>query len=120
VTDDKKPVDITLRRIQQRKAKGEQPYSDPLLQAADEISTLYGRLATRMPTKDLLVALYLAERALYTVLRQAIGEVHTNEIRTQAVEQACTQYSMAWPEHERRGTVFDKPDSDDEPPKPTG
>lgn len=117
--DRDKVVDISLRRTQQRKSRGEQPYDDPILQAADEVSALYGRMAMRMVTKDLLVSIYLAERALYTVLRQSVGEGHTNELRNQAVEEACTKYAMSWPEHERRPTVFDK-DPDDEPPEPTG
>ena len=122
MSDDPKVVDIGLRRIQQRKERGEEPYDDPILKAADEMTELYGRLAMRLPAKELLVALYLSERALYTVLRQSVGEGHTDDIRKQAIEEACRKYSMAWPEHEDRGTVFDakRVDTEDEPPKPTG
>jgi len=127
MTDDpKKVVDISLRRVQQRKSRGEQPYDDPILQSADEISGLYGRLAMRMPTRDLLVSIYLAERALYTALRHAIGASHADDVKFQAIEQACNQYSLQWPEHENRETVFDKEriegygDREDEPPDSTG
>lgn len=113
MTDDpKKVVDISLRRIQQRRDRGEELYDDPVLQAADEISAFYGRLAIRMPTQDLLSSIYLAERALYMVLRHAIGDAHTDEVRKQAIDKACTQYSMQWPKHEERPTVFER---DDEP-----
>ena len=40
--DDPKVVDIGLRRIQQRKERGEEPYDDPILKAADEMTELYG------------------------------------------------------------------------------
>lgn len=119
MTDDsKKVVDINLRRIQQRKARGEQPYEDPVIQAADEISTLYGKLATRMQTQELLASIYLAERALYIVLRHAIGDAHTDEVRKQAIDRACTRYTMQWPEYEERSTVFerDKTGGDDDIP----
>jgi hypothetical protein len=88
------------------------------MKAADEITELYGRIGARMSAVDLLVAIYLGERALYTVLRSAVGPGHTDDIRKQAIQRACTEYALH-DEHAPDVTVFDeKPD--DEPTKPTG
>ena len=114
--EDDKVTSLVARRTQQRKAKGEEVYKDPVMKAADEISALYGRLGSRMDAEKLLVAIYLAERALYVVLRSAVGPGHTNDIRKQAIERACKEYSLH-DEHVPDVTVFDEEPDD---PKPTG
>ena len=117
--EDDKVTSLVARRTQQRKARGEDINpDDPIMKAADEITALYGRVGSRMNAEDLLVALYLSERALYTVLRKAVGKGHTDDIRKQAIRRACEEYSLQ-EQHVPDETVFDG-DTDDVPTKPTG
>jgi hypothetical protein len=118
--EDDKVTSLVARRTQQRKQRGEVVHKDdPIMKAADEITELYGRIGARMSAEDLLVAIYLGERALYTVLRRAVGKGHTDIIRQQAIQRACKEYALH-DEHAPDTTVFDKDTGDDEPPKPTG
>lgn len=118
--EDDKVTSLVARRTQQRKQRGEAVHKDdPIMKAADEITELYGRIGSRMSAEELLVAIYLGERALYTVLRSAVGSGHTDSIRKQAIQRACTEYNLH-DEHAPQVTVFDEEKPDDEPPKPTG
>jgi hypothetical protein len=88
--DDNLVNTFVARRVLQRKQAGEDPYAtDSVLQAADEITELYGRLSTRLSATDTLAAIHLAERALYTVLTSAVGVVHAADIEADARQRAA-------------------------------
>lgn len=84
---------------------------DPILTAADEVTQLYGSLAMRMSAEDVLVSIFLSERALYAVLRGAVGKENLDAIRKAAIERAVKRYSID-DESVPDNNVFDK-DKDD-------
>lgn len=107
MTNEKKVVGTFLAKRKKQMATRD----DPILVAADEVTQLYGRLSMRLSAEDVLVVIYLAERALYTVLRGAVGKENLDTIRKNAIERAVKRYAIedgCVPDE----TVFDK-DKDD-------
>jgi hypothetical protein len=93
--DEKVVNDFVARRTHQRKQAGEKVYDgQPIMEAADDITKLFGTLATRLSAEDLLVAIYLSERALYAVIRASVGEGHTDDIRKSAIRRATKEFSL--------------------------
>jgi hypothetical protein len=67
---------------------------DPVINAADEVTQLYGRLSMRLSAEEVLVAIFLSERALYAVLRGAVGKERLDTIRKEAIQRAVHRYAI--------------------------
>ena len=67
---------------------------DPILHAADEVTQLYGKLSMRMSAEDVLVSIFLSERALYAVLRASVGKENLDSVRKAAIHRAVHRYSI--------------------------
>jgi len=104
---------FVARRAFQRKEAGEALHEEgTILDSADKISQVFGSLACSLGTEDLLVSIFLAERALFAVLVKAIGAECVTAVRKRAVERAVHDFNIdqdAVPER----TVF-TPERDDD------
>ena len=111
MTDDRKVVDLNLRRAQRRKAPGEES-RDPVVRAAERLTALYGELATEMNTVDLFAAISLADRAAMMMLNHAVGEESARALAQEGLQKPMT-YAMNEPTHYRGPTVFDQNKEDE-------
>ncbi len=90
-------ADLTLRRKVE--------HTDPVMLLADKITKLLADTAHDTTIVEQFVALELSARALAVTVEQVKGLAGLNELLVEAGTRQ-QQYSIDWPEHEARKTIY--------------